>query len=178
MRPLCLCSRAYVCTYPVLSRRARCDVVGKGMFPAKICVGRIGMRLSKHRHVCALRLSCAPCVHRGSKCCDSASNRGGHYRRKFNMRRHGDRPRVSMPSTFMRWASASRLVRLGGLALQSGQHAPRYHGRARTCRRHAELAYSAKRLARSRTGRYGDHHQAKFRLSARRHRCGNPQRQG
>jgi superoxide dismutase, Cu-Zn family len=35
--------------------------------------------------------------------------------------------RVSMPSTFMPWASASRLVRLGGLALQSGQHAPRYH---------------------------------------------------
>src|ERR1700682_1689198 len=64
--------------------------------------------------------------------------------------------RVSMPSTFMPWASEP-LVRLGGLALQSGQHAPRYRGRARTCRRHAELAYSAKRLARSRTGRYGDH---------------------
>jgi hypothetical protein len=31
------------------------------------------------------------------------------------------------------------LVRLGGSALQSGQHAPRYHGGARSCRRHADL---------------------------------------
>src|ERR1700682_6129365 len=44
------------------------------------------------------------------------------------------------------------LVRLAGSALPSGQHAPRYHGGARSCRRHAELAHSAERLARSRTG--------------------------
>jgi Cu-Zn family superoxide dismutase len=60
--------------------------------------------------------------------------------------------RASMPSTFMPGASASRPRSFGGPALQSGQHAPRHHGGPRSCRRHAELAHSADRLAGSRTG--------------------------
>jgi hypothetical protein len=44
------------------------------------------------------------------------------------------------------------VVRFGWAALQSGQHAPWHYGGAWSCWRHAELAHSADRLARSRTG--------------------------
>jgi len=49
------------------------------------------------------------------------------------------------------------LVRFGGSALQSRQHASRHLGGVRSCRRHAESSLLADRFAGTGTGRYGYH---------------------